>query len=92
MANVEQRTDARETAYEHGIDPNAHWGDTLTGAGEALGGVADIVSSASGASMFADPPDPEGNETAPNKKKKKGETDLLKMLPFLAIPLIFMLK
>ena len=46
MANVSQRQDAKEYAYEHGIDPNEHWGDTLTGAGsfmgETLGGVADI--------------------------------------------------
>lgn len=46
MANVSQRQDAKEYAYEQGIDPNAHWGDTFTGAGYAVGetlqGVADI--------------------------------------------------
>ena len=88
MANVSQRQDAKEYAYEHGIDPNEHWGDTLTGAGsfmgETLGGVADIK----GAGMPGMLPTPDEvleteAETKDKKIKKSSDFDLAKILPIL---------
>ena len=87
MANVSQRQDAKEYAYEHGIDPNEHWGDTLTGAGsfmgETLGGVADIK----GAGMLPTPEDvldSEGEtQDKKNKKKKTTDFDFAKILPII---------
>lgn len=41
---VGMRQETKQTAYEAGVDPNAHWGDTLTGAGDVFTGVGAMAS------------------------------------------------
>lgn len=83
---VGMRQETKQTAYEMGIDPNAHWGNTLTGAGDAFSGIGDMVGGmrkpVGGGTMLPSPEDlvdtPEGSKT--KSDEKTGESNTMAML------------
>jgi hypothetical protein len=84
--NIQARQDTRTAAYEAGIDPNAHWGDTFTGAGNTLSGAGDLVGAFNPAPMLPQPSDVLDDTTPPGTKDGVPPPKTFKdYLPYVAI-------
>lgn len=86
---VGMRQETKQTAYEMGIDPNAHWGDTLSGAGDVFSGIGDMVGGMRkppvGTGTMLPPPSdvvdtPEGSKTTDAKTESGSESNTMAML------------
>jgi len=76
---VQMRQETKQSAYEAGIDPNAHWGDTASGIGSGVGdilsGVAGIKSAGAKNTMLPTPSDVVADATPLDENDEKKPTD-----------------
>ena len=72
---VGMRQETKQSAYEAGFDPNAHWGDTLSGAGDVFTGVGAMASGFKNP-MLPLPENMDGEDKGMEKKKEQSGLDL----------------
>lgn len=89
---VNERTDAKETAYQNGIDPNAAWANATA---SGLGSVASVVGSLSGAGVLSGmgkKPGSDSNTTVSTMETPKSNNTMYLIIGAAVLLLLMMKK